>query len=140
MAILNSCPGLEVKVVSNEKILNEYADSHARDPRNTSSSYIEVESEGAFKIHMHFTNQFRDRFGVRVEIQLDGQNVNSSLIRKSQLRKAAGHDFTGARSRIGGKWHVSDFKFSEFVLGERNIVSSRMSAYFTYRYRHPARA
>lgn len=118
MAVLNSCPGLEVKVVSNESALPEYADSQATDPHNTVTTYVEVNSDGAFQVHFQFTDGYSCRYGVRVELRLDGHKVDSCLYRRSQLKKDTGHTVAGARSKIGGRWHVSNFQFSQFVLGK----------------------
>lgn len=87
MAVINSCPGLEVKVVSNESALPEYADSQATDPHNTITTYVEVNSDGAFQVHFQFTDGYSCRYGVRVELRLDGHKVDSCLYRRSQLKK-----------------------------------------------------
>ncbi|KAH6639650.1 hypothetical protein C7974DRAFT_373858 [Boeremia exigua] len=116
MAILPSCPGLEVKVVSNGNTLKEFADNHAYNDPKIANKYIEVATDGAFEVHLQFTDKYTDRFGVAVEIRLDGQEVGGSLYRPGNLRKPEGHKFTGARSKIRGRWHISDFQFSQFVL------------------------
>lgn len=85
MAILNSCPGLEVKVVANNEALKEHADLQTNDAPKTITHYVEVNSEGAFEVHAVFTNDYTCRFGVRIEIRLDGHEVYGSLYRASQL-------------------------------------------------------
>ena len=118
MAILNNCPGLEVKVVSNDRPLNEFVDNESDGLCNTVTKYVEVEADGAFGIHLQFTDEYTCRFGIRVEVRLDGQKVGACLYRASQLKKTAGHTLAGKRSKIGGRWHVSDWLFSRIVLGE----------------------
>ncbi|KAJ4378253.1 hypothetical protein N0V86_005953 [Didymella sp. IMI 355093] len=116
MAVLNSCPGLEVKVIANKNALPEYADSPETDEQNTVTKFVEVDRDGAFQVHFQFTDAYTCRHGVRVELRLDGHKVDSCLYRQNQLKKGTGHTLAGARSKIRGRWHVSNFQFSQFVL------------------------
>lgn len=118
MAVLNSCPGVEVKILSNKKDLKEYADTKANDPPNSTTRYIEVELDGAFEVHLQFTDQYSDRYGVRVDVKLDGHKVAGRLYRASRVKNAAGHTLAGAQKKIRGRWHISNFRFSLFALGE----------------------
>lgn len=118
MAVLDSCPGLEVKVISQNRPLKEYADTEANGAPNTVSNYVEVEADGAFEIHLQVANTYTSKYGVRVQIRLDGQDIDGTLIRFGRLKKAEGHTFAGARSKVRGKWFTSNFQFSQFVLGE----------------------
>ena len=118
MAVLNSCPGLEVTIVSNDKTLREFPDDQAEDGNNSITHYVEVESDGTFQINLQVTDAYRSRHGIGVDIRLDGQNADRSLILLKNLQKPGGHVFSGAQSKVNGKWFVSDFKFSQFVLGK----------------------
>lgn len=77
MAILDSCPGLQVEVLSNEKVLNEHADNKAIDALNSTTNYIEVEEEGTFEVRLRFNDDYTCNYGVCVEIRLYGINVDS---------------------------------------------------------------
>ncbi|KAG9199641.1 hypothetical protein G6514_008302 [Epicoccum nigrum] len=116
MAILDSCPGLEVKLVSNDKAFNEYRDSRAEDANNTITHYVEVESDGTFQINLQVTDAYKSKHGIGFDIRLDGQKVDHRLIRLEDLQKPGGHVFSGASHKMNGKWFVSDYKFSQFVL------------------------
>jgi hypothetical protein len=118
MAILDSCPGLEVKIVSNDRTLEEYRDARAEYANNSTTHYVQVESDGTFQIILQATDAYRSRHGIHVEIRLDGHKVDGSLIRLKNLHKTGGHVFYGAQSKMNGKWFISDFKFSQFVLGK----------------------
>ena len=104
--------------ILNDRPLNEFVDIESDGLCNTVTKYVEVEADGAFGIHLQFTDEYTCRFGVRVEVRLDGQKVGACLYRASQLKKTAGHTLAGKRSKIGGRWHVSDWLFSRIVLGE----------------------
>ena len=105
MAILGNAPGLEVTVVSNNRTLHEYPDPQVNDPENTTTKYLEVEADGAFQIHLQVKNARRNTHGIRVEVCLDGQ-------------KAGCYSFLKMVSKVDGRWVMSDFKFSQFVLGK----------------------
>lgn len=118
MAVLDSCPGLEVKILSDNKALKEHADIHAANAPKTVTNYVEVEADGAFQVRLQFSDRYACKFGVRVEIRLDGHKVYGGLYRPSMLKKAAGHTCAGTRSKIRGKWHVSNLLFAQFALGK----------------------
>ncbi|KAH3956417.1 hypothetical protein HBI70_068090 [Parastagonospora nodorum] len=120
MAVIEDIPGLTVKVIANGAPLDEYSDADADDHPKQATNYIEVHSEGTFEILIQFFEGFVATYGVRVEIRLDGIKVSSSLTRLSKLKEAGGHKTSGVRSKIGGRWHESNFVFSPFVLDQRN--------------------
>ncbi|KAF1850025.1 uncharacterized protein K460DRAFT_381892 [Cucurbitaria berberidis CBS 394.84] len=115
MAIINDCPGLRVEVVANGNALREYNDDQAGDAPNVVTRYLEVNGEGTFEILTKFLENYAGRHGVRVEVRLDGHKVDSYLLRLNQLKKEDGHRSSGAPSKIGGRWHTSNFLFSSFV-------------------------
>lgn len=117
MAILNSCPGLEVTIKCNKKALKEHADTQVNDAPNAVTNYVEVEADGAFELHLQVASTYSSKYGLRMRVQLDGGDVDDTLIRFGQLKKPGGHTFTGARSKQRGKWYTSNFRFSEFLLG-----------------------
>jgi len=110
--------GVEVKILSNKKDLKEYADTKANDPPNSTTRYIEVELDGAFEVHLQFTDQYSDRCGVRVEVKLDGHKVAGCLYRASHVKNAACHTLTGAQMKIRGRRYISKSQFSSFARGE----------------------
>ncbi|EAT87833.2 hypothetical protein SNOG_05442 [Parastagonospora nodorum SN15] len=122
MAVIEDIPGLTVKVIANGAPLDEYSDADADDHPKQATNYIEVHSEGTFEILIQFFEGFVATYGVRVEIRLDGTKVSSSLTRLSKLKEAGGHKTSGVRSKIGGRWHESNFVFSPFVLVSMLIV------------------
>lgn len=118
MVVLDNCLGLNVTIISNNTTLKEDAADQAGDEPKTVTTYVEVDNDGAFEVNLQFTDQYTCRFGVCVEIRLDRHKVYDSLYRSSQLRESAGLSCAGIRSKIRGKWHISNFLFSKFVLGE----------------------
>ncbi|KAH4957629.1 hypothetical protein HBH77_120090 [Parastagonospora nodorum] len=120
MAVIEDIPGLTVEVIANGAPLHEYSDADADDHPKQATNYIEVHSEGTFEILTRFLDGFATTYGVRVEVRLDGTKVDSFLTRLSELKEAGGHKTSGVRSKIGGRWHESNFVFSPFVLDQRN--------------------
>jgi hypothetical protein len=124
MAIINDIPGLSVEVVSNGDALREYEDVYAADEPKKVTKYIEVQSDETFEIVARFLENLNAKYGVCVEIRLDGTKVSASLIRLGELRKGGGHTYTtsGVMSKIGNRWHESNFLFSPFVVGKSPVT------------------
>jgi hypothetical protein len=115
MAVLDSCPGMEVSVFLNKKVLKEYRDLDRDDPQNLTTSYIEVDAAAAFEVHLEIADSYASRHGIRVEVRLDGKKIEDTLIRVEDLHKPGGHNFTGATAKINGWWFTSDPSFVEFA-------------------------
>lgn len=115
MVVLDSCPGIEVSIVLNNKALKEYRDLNADDPQNSTTSYIEIEAAAAFEVDPEVTDTYTSRHDIRVEVRLDGKKIEDTLIRVEDLHKPGGHKFTGATAKINGWWFTSDPSFVKFV-------------------------
>jgi hypothetical protein len=115
MAVLDSCPGIEVSIVLNNKVLKEYRDLNADHPQNSTTSCIEIEAAAAFEVDLEVTDTYPSRHGILVEVRLDGKKIEDILIRVEDLHKSGGHKFTGATAKINGWWFTSDPSFVKFV-------------------------
>jgi hypothetical protein len=117
MAVLDSCPGMEVSIVLNNKVLKEYRDFNADDSQNSTTSYIEVEAAAAFEVDIEVTDTYTSRHDIRVEVRLDGKKIDDTLIRVEDLHKPGCHRLSGVTSKINGWWFTSDPSFVKFMSG-----------------------
>jgi hypothetical protein len=117
MAVIPDIPGLKVEVIANEEPLKEYDTEVADDAAKTVTKFVEVRANDKFEISTTFDDDFVATHGFLLEVRLDGSKVYSTLLPLGQLKKSGGHKASGVRSKISGRWHMSNFVFSSFVIG-----------------------
>lgn len=118
MSIIENVPGLKVEVIANDEPLAEYRDAEAEVGTKKAVRFIEAKSNGTFQIVTQFLEEFPATYGFRIEVRLDGNEVDSVLIRLKDRKKNGRHKMSGVRLKTNGRWHQSNLLFSLFVIGE----------------------
>ena len=117
MAIIDTRPGIEVTVISGDDALPEYRDTAAENSPHVITNYIDVGKATHFEVLTKFKDNNTVHYGVVIDVLLDGVKVHSKIYRLKQLEKPEGYKASGVSSKIRGRWHISNFLFSPFVLG-----------------------
>ena len=122
MAVISTCPGIEVEIVVDDSPLEEYDDDDVGDlPSNTLSKYIEAISRAKFEVRYTFTRSFikllRTGQGIKVAILVDGAEANNAIMGKDEISASRDYYFTGAWSYENGRHFQSQFCFRDIQIG-----------------------
>ncbi|KAH7085198.1 hypothetical protein BKA63DRAFT_597881 [Paraphoma chrysanthemicola] len=124
MAVHPDYPDLEVNVTVNGKPLEEYVNSDETDDPKTITRYIEAVSGAEFALELAFRDKFPTKHDVGYEIEIDGNEVESSYCRKDSLPKV--EVIKGTDYLVDSKWFLQHFAFSELRITD-GLGTSRKS-------------
>lgn len=123
MAVLPSCPEINVEVVVNGEALKEYEDDEESTTRTKVTKYVEAASETNFEIRYAIAPRHSSRHGVRVRIGIDGRHMCGTIHRRKNFHGT--HSLNGASSRLAsGKHGMSKFRFTELDIGKHKISTT----------------
>ena len=130
MAIIPSCPGVEVEVIVNRsrQPLHEYEDNNSNTPPppNTITKYIEAKSGAEFAIHLLFTYGYRYPVGhIEELIKLDGEPVESYIIIPADFFHLFKHFVDGQCAQVGDYVVLQKFRFNQLSIGKSRHLASR---------------
>jgi hypothetical protein len=112
MALLDDVPGLEVQIVVQDKMLQEYRDRSAQVSAKSTELYVEAQPHAQFHIHYAFKPPFPADRPVSMIVTIDGKNVDEPIVRPSELFEPQGHSSCGPISSVGSRWIVQKYCFS----------------------------
>ncbi|KAH7094843.1 hypothetical protein FB567DRAFT_586195 [Paraphoma chrysanthemicola] len=131
MAVHPDYPDLQVEVTVDGKPLKEYVNPDETDDPDTITRYIEAVSGAEFALSLAFGDKFPTKHDIGFEIEIDGNEVESSYSAKESLPKVA--VIKGAESLVKSKWVLQHFAFSELRITDglgtsRNSFDQEMMA------------
>lgn len=122
MAILASCPGVVVEIVSNGQALQEYDDDNPDvPPPNALTKYVEVGESSEFQIKFRFDDAFQSDHDVGASIALNEQMIPGALWSNSELYEAP-RIISHASSIVRGEDSISTLHFSKITIGKQIIL------------------
>lgn len=124
MAILDACPGLEVRVFVDDKPLHEYNDRYAKVARNASERYIEVATGNEFRIYYSFKPPFPATRSVSTIITIDGRDIDEPVVHPKQLFDPEGHTSAGPVAQVGSRWSLRPYCFASLEIGNMHHVQT----------------
>jgi hypothetical protein len=117
MAVLNSVPGLEVKIVVNGEPLQEYVDNEDELAPNTVLKYVEATSGAEFTVQYTITSEFTYNHDMSLRVYVDGVRAVSN-VRRSTKDVRGTCVFEERRSGGGEDLFLRKFAFSELTIGK----------------------
>jgi hypothetical protein len=116
MAIANETPRIEVEILIDGVVAQEYMDEEEGIDAETTTRYVESKSGANFAIHYRFTE--KPQHDVLVDALMDGKCLKSGYALLGDFRNGTlDHDLDGVRSNQGGQWTLSKFSFSNLNTG-----------------------
>lgn len=118
MAILDSCPGLRVRIVVDGLYLREYNDGEEEKSPKVVTKYVEARSDVEFSLCSDFRRPLSWQYGVEVHIVIDGSTCTSYITppKKPHLRHTFDHE--AYSSQVGGKWFRHQLRFTALNIGK----------------------
>ncbi|KAF2833541.1 hypothetical protein CC86DRAFT_415385 [Ophiobolus disseminans] len=121
MAVIDGIPGLEVRIVTNERPLFEHEDRDTQVSPKTVERYIEAQSNAEYEIHYSFKKPFPGNRPVSMIVTIDGKDVDEPMIRPFELFDPKGHVSYGPISQQAVGWVVQNYYFSKINIREAAV-------------------
>lgn len=115
MAVLHSCPGLEVEVLVDGQPLPEYADEEASTAEGV-TNYVPAQSGAEFSLRTKFIAPFPFKYGVKVTISVDGVRQRY-LYESHKMFSSAGLIDYGVSFKEGDTWYRRNYCFTALDIG-----------------------
>ncbi|KAF2840592.1 hypothetical protein M501DRAFT_1009862 [Patellaria atrata CBS 101060] len=125
MAVIKGIPGLEISVVVDNDVVEEYDDEEAVRARKSVTKYIEAKSGAYFAVKVNMTNklQISKKYAVIVNIRMDGQSVKSTFFKAAEYKNANGNStlLNGVTVHEGSQCVFKKFCFSDVAIGDGDV-------------------
>jgi hypothetical protein len=122
MAIHPDHPGLTVEVLVNGQPLPEYEDEDITDEPNVNTRYVEAQAGVEFEIAYTISKAFAGGDDFNARCYIDGQKVESRVVRNTNLGARKTYTFRGLRSCNDGQWTMRAFEFKNLHIGELDLA------------------